>query len=106
MKSSAVKSRENIDEIIRPYHGELVNLLVEGEERGELVERANKLPSVQLSHRSLCDLELLAVGGFSPLNRFMGKADYTRVLQEMRLATTRCFPFPLLFPSSIPRPCG
>ena len=103
MKFSAVKSRENIDEIIRPYHGELVNLLVEGEERAELVERANKLPSVQLSHRSLCDLELLAVGGFSPLNRFMGKADYTRVLQEMRLANDTLFPIPITFPIVDPK---
>ena len=103
MKSSAVKSRENIDQIIRPYHGELVNLLVEGEERAELVERANKLPSVQLSHRSLCDLELLAVGGFSPLNRFMGKADYTRVLQEMRLANDTLFPIPITFPIIDPK---
>ena len=103
MKFSAVKSRENIDEIIRPYRGELVNLLVEGEERAELVERANKLPSVQLSHRSLCDLELLAVGGFSPLNRFMGKADYTRVLQEMRLANDTLFPIPITFPIIDPK---
>jgi len=102
MKSIALKSRENIDEIIRPYHGELVNLLVEGEERAELVERANKLPSVQLSHRSLCDLELLSIGGFSPLNRFMGKADYTRVLQEMRLANGTLFPIPITLPIADP----
>jgi len=103
MKSIAVKSRGNIDEVIRPYHGELVNLLVEGEERAELVERANKLPSVQLSHRSLCDLELLSIGGFSPLNRFMGKADYTRVLQEMRLANGTLFPIPITFPIVDPK---
>jgi len=103
MKSSAVKSRENIDEIIRPYHGELVNLLVKGEERAELVERANRLPSVQLSHRSLCDLELLAVGGFSPLKGFMGKADYTRVLQEMRLTNDALFPIPITLPIIDPK---
>ncbi|MGZ8424430.1 MAG: bifunctional sulfate adenylyltransferase/adenylylsulfate kinase [Candidatus Binatia bacterium] len=103
MKSNVVNSPEYIDEVIRPYHGELVNLLVEGEERAELVERANKLPSVQLSHRTLCDLELLAVGGFSPLNRFMGKADYTRVLQEMRLANDTLFPIPITFPITDPK---
>jgi sulfate adenylyltransferase len=35
------------------------------------VSQANRLPSIQLSSRSLCDLELLAVGGFSPLDRFV-----------------------------------
>lgn len=98
MKSIAVNNRENIAEVIPPYHGALVNLLVEGEERAELVERANKLSSVQLSHRSLCDLELLSIGGFSPLNRFMGKADYTRVLQEMRLGNGTLFPIPITLP--------
>jgi len=106
MKSIAVKSREDVEEIIRPYHGELVNLLVEGEERAELVERANNFPSLQLSPRSLCDLELLSIGGFSPLNRFMGKADYTRVLQEMRLANGTLFPMPITLPVVDPKTVG
>ena len=43
----------------------------------------------------LCDLELLATGGFSPLDRFMGKADYERVLHEMRLSDGVLFPLPI-----------
>ena len=39
-----------------------------------------------MSDRSLNDLELLAVGAFSPLDRFMSRADYERVLKEMRLS--------------------
>ena len=77
MNYTAAKSRENIEGLISPYCDELVNLLVEDEERRELTKHANKLPSLQLSPRSLCDLELLSVGAFSPLDRFMGKADYT-----------------------------
>ena len=77
MNYTAVKTHENIEELISPYCGELVNLLVEDDERRELTEHANKLPSLQLSPRSLCDLELLSIGAFSPLDRFMGKADYT-----------------------------
>jgi sulfate adenylyltransferase len=48
-----------------------------------------------LSQRSLHDLELLAVGAFSPLDRFMGKADYERVMEEMRLASGVLFPIPI-----------
>jgi sulfate adenylyltransferase len=84
--------------LISPYGGKLINLVVSGEEREELLARSNKLPSVQISARSLCDLELLATGGFSPLDRFMGKADYERVLTEMRLKDGTLFPIPVTLP--------
>ena len=48
-----------------PYGGKLFNLVVSSEEREELVARSTKLPSVQISARSLCDLELLATGAWS-----------------------------------------
>ena len=81
--------------LITPYGGKLVNLVVEGDERGELLERASKLSSIKITMRNLCDLELLATGGFSPLTTFMGKADYERVLHEMRLADGTLFPLPI-----------
>ncbi|MDW8396265.1 MAG: bifunctional sulfate adenylyltransferase/adenylylsulfate kinase, partial [Anaerolineae bacterium] len=81
--------------LIAPYGGSLVNLLVGEQERAEWVARAARLPSIQLSARALCDLELLAVGGFSPLTRFMDKADYERVLHDMRLANGLLFPIPI-----------
>ena len=98
MNLVAAKSGENIQRPIAPYCGKLVNLLVEGAEREELTKRANKLPSLQMSLRSLCDIELLAIGAFSPLDRFMGKADYTRVLEQMRLANGTLFPIPITLP--------
>lgn len=91
--------------LISPFGGSLVNLLVTGEERQELLARSNRLPSVQISARALCDLELLATGAFSPLDRFMGKADYERVLTEMRLKNGTIFPIPVTLPldeSSLP----
>jgi sulfate adenylyltransferase len=84
--------------LISPYGGRLINLIVDNEEREELLARSNKLPSVQISARSLCDLELLATGGFSPLDRFMGKADYERVLTEMRLKDGTLFAIPVTLP--------
>jgi sulfate adenylyltransferase len=84
--------------LISPYGETLVKLLVSDEERKELVLYASRLPSVQLSPRSLCDLELLAVGAFSPLDRFMGKKDYESVLKEMRLGEGTLFPIPITLP--------
>lgn len=81
--------------LIKPYGGTLVDLLVSGEEREELIAKASHYPSIQISQRSLCDLEMLATGAFSPLDRFMGKADYQRVLTEMRLADGVLFPIPI-----------
>lgn len=81
--------------LISPYGGPLVNLLVEGDERAALIAEAGHLPTLQLSARALCDLELIATGGFSPLNRFMGQADYERVLGEMRLTDGTLFPLPI-----------
>ena len=83
------------DVLIPPYGGELINLLVPEGERQELLEQVGHYPDLQLSDRALHDLELLAVGGFSPLDRFMGEDDYQRVLTEMRLDDGTLFPIPI-----------
>lgn len=85
-------------DIIQPYGGQLVDLIVAPDERDEIVAKASRLPSVQISARALCDLELLAVGGFSPLRGFMGKADYESVVSSMRLADGIVFPIPVTLP--------
>ena len=74
------------------------------DERERLVEEAGRLPSVQLSDRSVHDLELLATGAFSPLDRFLGKADYERVLGEMRLADGTLWPIPITLPVAADAP--
>jgi sulfate adenylyltransferase len=84
--------------LIPPCGDTLVDLLVAQESLPELRDYAGRLPSVQLSDRAMCDLELLATGGFSPLDRFMGRLDLQRVLDEMRLADGRLFPMPITLP--------
>jgi sulfate adenylyltransferase len=88
-------SREQECPLISPYGGSLVNLCVATQELEDQLVRASKLPCIQLSPRNLCDLELLAAGGFSPVDRFLGKNDYTSVLQEMRLSNGVLFPIPV-----------
>ncbi|MBI1793551.1 MAG: bifunctional sulfate adenylyltransferase/adenylylsulfate kinase [Chloroflexi bacterium] len=82
--------------LISPYGGKkLVNLVLTGKEREEQLARTSKLSSIKITMRNLCDLELIATGAFSPLDRFMGKADYERVLHEMRLGDGTLFPLPI-----------
>ena len=86
--------------LISPYGGALVNLLVPADEAVELKSLAESLPSITLSERSVCDLELLATGAFSPLDRFMPQADYVQVVERMRLASGHIFPIPITLPIS------
>src|SRR4051812_12579504 len=81
--------------LIAPYGGSLVNLVSTVEDQEQALSRASRLPIVQLTPRSLCDLELLSTGAFSPLSRFLGERDYRRVLGEMRLADGTLFPIPI-----------
>ncbi len=87
--------REHASRLIAPYGGELIDLLVPEAERELLMTLAALLPRVQLTQRNLCDLELLATGGFSPLRRFMGREDYQSVLHSMRLSDGTLFPIPI-----------
>ena len=93
-------------DLITPFGGRLVDLVVPEEERAELLERARRLPRVALSLRAQYNLEMLAVGAFSPLDRFMGEADHERVLADMRLADGTVFPVPLTVPVRAEDLCG
>ncbi len=84
--------------MIAPYGDQLVDLMVPAAEIDDVHDYAARLPSIQLSERSVCDLELLATGAFSPLDHFMGEADHRRVLDEMRLASGHLFPIPVTLP--------
>lgn len=81
--------------LISPYGEKLVDLMVSDEELSELRDRSHRLPSLQLSERDLCDLEMLATGAFSPLDRFMGKENFESSVQNMRLEEGSVFPIPV-----------
>src|SRR5436190_19092216 len=63
-------------------------------------------PSLTLTQRQICDLELIMNGGFHPLESFMGNKDYTRVVKEMRLADGTVWPMPIvldIFEKNLPQ---
>ena len=71
---------------MEPHGGKLVNLFVSDAQKQELARKAQGLKKRVLNQREMSDLELLSIGGFSPLEGFMAQADYNRVVKEMRLA--------------------
>jgi sulfate adenylyltransferase len=90
--------------LVTPYGGHLVDLFVGDDEVAEVFTYAGGLPSIQLTTRQTCDLEMCSVGAFSPVRRFMGEADYHSVVNSMRLADGTVFPIPITLSVESPDP--
>jgi sulfate adenylyltransferase len=71
---------------IAPHGGTLINRLATAEKAALFLDKADGLPRVSLDERAFSDLVMIAIGGFSPLDGFMNKADYDTVVTDMRLA--------------------
>jgi sulfate adenylyltransferase len=75
-----------INGLIAPHGGELIINMAGEQERHKLQERAHGLPQLQVGSRQLADLEMLAIGAYSPLGGFMNKADYLGSVNNMHLS--------------------
>ncbi|GAA6825609.1 sulfate adenylyltransferase [Helicobacter pylori] len=91
-------SKELLENTIKPHGGELVNRQVEGTRKEQLISEAQTFPSLTLNPWSLSDLELIAIGGFSPLTGFMGEDDYTNVVENLHLANGLVWSIPITLP--------
>ena len=79
-----------------PHGGELKDLYLPEGEAADARRVCGTLREVRLDHRQLCDLELLLDGSFSPLEGFMGQADYDAVVAGLRLADGTLWPMPIV----------
>ncbi len=82
-------------DLITPHGGNLVERLVKGHERDLLLHQARSLPSVTVDEWELSDLEMLAIGAFSPLGGFLREADYDAVVDRMQLVDGTVWPLPV-----------
>ena len=72
--------------LIAPHGGDLVLNMASDQEQATLRQLAKSLPQVQIGSRQLADLEMLAIGAYSPLDGFMKRNDYIGVVNEMHLS--------------------
>lgn len=84
--------------LIKPHGGRLCNLLIPPD-RPDIIETLNiesvNYPSLTLSVRQLCDLELLLSGAFSPLTGFLTAQEYKSVLENLTLPSGLIWPVPI-----------
>ncbi len=80
----------NADDTIRPPR------LLSPHDIEQYRHAACPLPSITLSQRHLCDLELILNKGFSPLNGYLNQLDYHSVIDHMRLADGALWPMPIM----------
>ena len=76
-------------------HMPIPELYVSPEAAAQLKSDAGDMPSWDLTARQACDLELLMNGGFHPLTGFLNEADYTGVVENLRLANGTLWPMPI-----------
>jgi sulfate adenylyltransferase len=82
--------------LIQPHGAkELKILLLEGSERAAELKRAATLPKVMMSSREVGDLIMLGIGGFTPLDGFMGRDDWKGVCAEMKMTNGIFWPIPI-----------
>ena len=84
-----------MSDLVTPHGGVLADQIVTGADADALAARAAALPRIVLDARELADVELIATGAVSPIRGFLGRADYQRVVAEMRLADGTVWPLPL-----------
>lgn len=81
---------------VTPHGGELRNLIVDADAAEALKNTSGDYPSITLTQRQMCDLELLLTGAFSPLEGFMTQAQYDPVVEDMSLPDGTLWPIPIV----------
>ncbi len=93
------KTKTNVNGLIPPYGGELKNLIIKDKNlKNDLISKATY--EFECSERNACDVELLMVGAFSPLEGFMDANNYNSVIKNNRTSNGLLFGLPIVFDSN------
>jgi sulfate adenylyltransferase len=83
----------------QPHGGKLVNKIANDARKKELEAKAKNLFQLTIEDRYAADVEMIAIGAFSPLEGFMGKADSESVIEKMELTNGLAWGIPILLPA-------
>lgn len=86
------------NELIRPHGGTLINRVLSGKEHEQQLEKAQKSKRITINAWAISDLELIAIGGFSPLTGFMNQKDYESVIEKTHLSNGLVWSIPITLP--------
>ena len=90
-----------MSKLVPPHGGKgLVCSLLEGAAREAELKKAAGLKKVEISPRVRGDLIMMGIGGFSPLNGFMTKADWKSVCEKFSLSDGTFWPVPVILDAS------
>jgi len=80
-----------------PPHGskKLKTLALHGSERKSELKKAESLPRLMCSSREFGDVVMLGIGGFTPLDGFMNRADWQSVCDNMTMKNGLFWPIPI-----------
>ena len=93
------KNKTDTKGLIPPYGGELKNLIIKDKNlKNDLISKATY--EFECSERNACDVELLMVGAFSPLEGFMDEHNYNSVIKNNRNTNGVLFGLPIVFDSN------
>jgi sulfate adenylyltransferase len=81
--------------LVPPHGGKLKPLLLKGGELKEAIKKAKSLPKIRMTTRERDDLIMMGIGAFSPLEGFMGKADWKGVCDDMKMRDGTFWPIPI-----------
>ena len=82
--------------LIRPHGSDKLKvLLLSGKEREEELKKANKLKKISITSRETGDLIMLGIGGFTPLEGFMGHDDWKGICTDMKMTNGLFWPIPI-----------
>ncbi len=82
--------------LVPPHGSNILNpLALSGDRLNTEVDKANSLPTITCSSREAGDIIMLGIGGFTPLDGFMNKADWQGVCDSMTMSNGLFWPIPI-----------